>query len=177
MGTFPVSPMQRRSLLQALAAAAGASVLGACETDPPRSQVPMSTSRPPSPASSPASAAPPSPSGRMPAVFLAHGSPLLVDDATWVGELHAWGRALPRPTAILVLSAHWVASPVRIGATETVPLYYDFYGFPQRYFDLKYAAPGAPAVAQRVRELLGKGLDDGPKRSDLALRTRWNSYH
>jgi 4,5-DOPA dioxygenase extradiol len=101
----------------------------------------------------------------MPAVFLAHGSPLLVDDATWVDELHAWGRALPRPTAILVLSAHWVASPVRIGATETVPLYYDFYGFPQRYFDLKYAAPGAPAVAQRVRELLGKGGSvDEPKR-------------
>ncbi len=107
-------------------------------------------------------------SGLMPAVFLAHGSPLLLDDAAWVSELSAWARALPRPKAILVISAHWVSSPVRIGATETLPLYYDFSGFPQRYFDLKYPAPGAPALAARVRELLGAGgaaTVDDPKRA------------
>ena len=46
--------------------------------------------------------------GKMPALFLAHGSPLLLDDAGWVRELGAWAGALPRPKAVLMLSAHWV---------------------------------------------------------------------
>jgi 4,5-DOPA dioxygenase extradiol len=107
----------------------------------------------------------------MPAVFLAHGSPFLIDDAAWVAELGAWARTMPRPTAILVLSAHWVDAPVTIGATETVPLVYDFYGFPERYYKMTYPAPGAPGLARRVRELAGaagpvaeeprRGLDHG----------------
>jgi 4,5-DOPA dioxygenase extradiol len=107
----------------------------------------------------------------MPAVFLAHGSPFLIDDAPWVAELGAWARAMPRPRAILVLSAHWVDAPVTIGATETLPLVYDFYGFPERYYKMTYPAPGAPELARRVRELAGaagpvaeeprRGLDHG----------------
>jgi 4,5-DOPA dioxygenase extradiol len=96
---------------------------------------------------------------RMPAVFLAHGSPLLLDDAKWVGELAAWAGALPRPRAILMISAHWLDRPVTLGATQTVPLVYDFYGFEPRHYDVKYRAPGAPDLARRVRELLGA---DGP---------------
>ena len=109
--------------------------------------------------------------GRMPAIFLAHGSPFLLDDATWVGELAAWARALPRPRAVLMISAHWVERPVTIGATRMLPLVYDFHGFPQRYYDVKYPAPGAPVLARRVRELLARsgavaqdeerGLDHG----------------
>jgi 4,5-DOPA dioxygenase extradiol len=107
----------------------------------------------------------------MPAVFIAHGSPLLLDDAPWVAELRAWAKALPRPKAILMISAHWVDDPVTVSATETVPLVYDFYGFPPRYYTTTYAAPGAPNVAQRVRALLEsrgpvandpkRGLDHG----------------
>lgn len=104
----------------------------------------------------------------MPVIFLAHGSPLLVDDAQWVDELKQWADAMPRPEAILMLSAHWEERPVTLGATTTVPLVYDFYGFPQRYYDLRYPAPGAPALAARVRELAGptadepaRGLDHG----------------
>jgi 4,5-DOPA dioxygenase extradiol len=107
-------------------------------------------------------------SKRMPTIFLAHGSPMLLDDAAWVAELRAWAQALPRPTAVLMLSAHWEQRPVTLGAVETVPLVYDFYGFPQRYYDVKYAAPGAPALAERVRALLPgpvaasrRGLDHG----------------
>lgn len=104
---------------------------------------------------------------KMPVLFLAHGSPFLLDDAAWVAELRAWAESLPRPRAILMLSAHWVDAPVTLSATRTVPLVYDFYGFPQRYYDVKYAAPGAPDVAARVKALLGpvrdsdRGLDHG----------------
>ncbi len=107
----------------------------------------------------------------MPTIFLAHGSPFLLDDAAWVAQLADWARALPRPDAILMLSAHWEQKPVTVGATRTTPLVYDFYGFPARYYDVHYPAPGAPALARRVRELLGRsqpvaeeparGLDHG----------------
>ncbi len=99
-------------------------------------------------------------SDRMPAIFLAHGSPLLLDDAAWVDELAGWARALPKPKAVLMISAHWTRDPVTIGATRTVPLVYDFYGFPQRYYEVKYAAPGAPELAKRVRELVPGAADD-----------------
>jgi 4,5-DOPA dioxygenase extradiol len=102
---------------------------------------------------------------------VAHGSPLLIDDARWVSQLGAWADALPRPSAVLMLSAHWEERPVTLAATETVPLVYDFYGFPQRYYGLQYPAPGAPGLAAQVRELVGaaelvadepgRGLDHG----------------
>jgi len=107
----------------------------------------------------------------MPVVFQAHGAPPLLDDASWVRELADWGGALPRPEAIVVVSAHWEARPLSIGATHVVPLIYDFYGFPERFYRLQYPAPGAPGVAQRIRELLARanitslstdrGLDHG----------------
>lgn len=93
----------------------------------------------------------------MPAIFLAHGSPLLLGDRSWMGELHMWAEAMPRPRAVLMLSAHWVDRPVTIGATRTVPLVYDFSGFPDELYQTRYPAPGAPALAERVRQLLGPG--------------------
>lgn len=96
---------------------------------------------------------------RMPLVFLAHGAPPLFDDEAWLGELGAWAKRMPRPESVLVLSAHWDASPAAIGATEKVPLVYDFYGFPERYYRFRYPSPGAPALAARVRDLLrAKGI-------------------
>jgi 4,5-DOPA dioxygenase extradiol len=91
---------------------------------------------------------------RMPVIFAAHGAPVLLDDAQWMGELAAWAAALPRPSGILVLSAHWEQRPVALGATRTVPLIYDFYGFPERFYRTRYPAPGAPGLAARVRDLL-----------------------
>jgi 4,5-DOPA dioxygenase extradiol len=92
--------------------------------------------------------------GRMPVIFAAHGAPPLLDDETWIAELHAWARSMPKPAAILVVSAHWEQRPVTLGATSTVPLVYDFYGFPEKYYRVRYPAPGAPSLAARVRELL-----------------------
>jgi 4,5-DOPA dioxygenase extradiol len=86
-------------------------------------------------------------------------------------ELNAWASALPRPKSVLMLSAHWEARPLTIGATRTVPLIYDFFGFPEPFYQVEYAAPGAPELAQRVKELIDasqplaeepdRGLDHG----------------
>jgi len=73
------------------------------------------------------------PRSTMPVIFLAHGAPMLLDDGGWVGELAAWAKALPRPRAILMISAHWDERPLQLGATTPVPLVYDFYGFPEKY--------------------------------------------
>lgn len=108
----------------------------------------------------------------MPAVYLSHGAPPLADDEVWTRELADWSAALPQPTAILVISAHWEDAPLTLGATTTVPLVYDFWGFDQRYYEVRYAAPGAPALAEQVRGLLrgaehpvrdapDRGLDHG----------------
>jgi 4,5-DOPA dioxygenase extradiol len=107
----------------------------------------------------------------LPSIFLAHGAPPLLDDPEWVRELNAWAAALPRPESVLMLSAHWEQRPVTLGATRTVPLIYDFFGFPAHHYEQKYPAPGAPALARRVRELVGqsqpviedadRGLDHG----------------
>ena len=107
---------------------------------------------------------------RMPALFLSHGAPPLVDDARWVAELQHLAARLPRPRAILVVSAHWEAAPLMLGATEPVPLVYDFGGFPQRFYEVTYPAPVAPDLAARVAAMLPdtqevvrtrRGLDHG----------------
>jgi 4,5-DOPA dioxygenase extradiol len=109
---------------------------------------------------------------RMPAIYLSHGAPPLADDRLWTSQLADWSRDLPKPAAILVVSAHWEEAPLAIGATTTVPLTYDFWGFPEHYYQVRYPAPGAPALADSVRKLLAgsatpvtdvpdRGLDHG----------------
>lgn len=103
----------------------------------------------------------------MPVIFAAHGAPILLDDPQWVGELHTWAGAMPKPTGILVVSAHWEERPVTIGATTPVPLVYDFYGFPEKYYQQRYASPGAPALAARIRQIMksdGVAVNDAPER-------------
>lgn len=104
---------------------------------------------------------------RMPALYLSHGAPPLADDPVWPGELAAWSADLPRPKAILMVSAHWEEAPLALGATETVPLVYDFWGFPEHYYRVRYGAPGAPQLAEAVRKLLrgpGTPVQDIPDR-------------
>ena len=90
----------------------------------------------------------------MPVIFAAHGAPILLDDERWMGELATWANSMPKPTSVLMVSAHWEQRPATLGATRTVPLVYDFYGFPEKYYRTQYPAPGAPALAARVRDLL-----------------------
>ncbi|MBM9505092.1 dioxygenase family protein [Actinacidiphila acididurans] len=104
---------------------------------------------------------------RMPALYLSHGAPPLADDPVWPAELAAWAADLPRPKAILIVSAHWEEAPLAIGATTTVPLVYDFWGFPEHYYRVRYPAPGAPTLAEDVRKLLrgaGHPVQDVPDR-------------
>jgi 4,5-DOPA dioxygenase extradiol len=104
---------------------------------------------------------------RMPAVFLSHGAPPLADDVVWKTELANLVTTFERPSAILVVSAHWEQAPLTIGATSTVPLFYDFYGFPQHYYQVTYPAPGAPDLASEVRKMLHTSdhpVHDAPER-------------
>jgi 4,5-DOPA dioxygenase extradiol len=103
----------------------------------------------------------------MPALYLSHGAPPLADDRVWTAELARWSGGLPMPTAILVISAHWEEAPLTLGATERVPLVYDFWGFPQHYYEVEYPSPGAPELADRVRKLLRSpqhSVHDAPSR-------------
>ena len=107
----------------------------------------------------------------LPAIYLGHGAPPLLDDAEWMGQLGGWSAAMPRPSSILIVSAHWQTAPIALSATRPVPLVYDFYGFPQRYYEMTYQAPGAPELAAKVKALMpddepvlereSRGLDHG----------------
>ncbi|MFI5756463.1 dioxygenase [Streptomyces sp. NPDC051569] len=104
---------------------------------------------------------------RMPVLYLSHGAPPLADDPVWPGELAALSAGMTRPTAILMVSAHWEEAPLALGATSTVPLIHDFWGFPERYYQVMYPAPGAPELAGQVRALLrapGTPVQDVPDR-------------
>jgi 4,5-DOPA dioxygenase extradiol len=106
-------------------------------------------------------------SSKMPVIFAAHGAPILLDDAEWMEQLAAWAKSMPRPKSVLMVSAHWEERPTTIGATRAVPLVYDFYGFPERYYRTTYPSPGAPELADRVRELLrarGMATTEDPQR-------------
>ncbi len=108
--------------------------------------------------------------GRMPALYIGHGAPPLLDDPVWSGQLAAWAADLPRPKAILIVSAHWESAPVMLSASG-VPLIYDFGGFAPRYYNEKYATPDASALAQRIAAMMpadepvhqhpSRGLDHG----------------
>ena len=108
----------------------------------------------------------------MPALYLGHGAPPLLDDALWVSQLQAWSGALPRPAGILIVSAHWEQAPVALGsAAAGTPLVYDFWGFEDRFYRMTYRTPDATALAARVAAALsdteprhrsaGRGLDHG----------------
>ena len=105
----------------------------------------------------------------LPSVFVAHGAPLLATDAVRGEPLRRWGQALPRPQAILAVSAHWEASPLSLGAVSARDVVYDFWGFPAELYAVRYAAPGAPELAARVAALVApralarteRGLDHG----------------
>jgi 4,5-DOPA dioxygenase extradiol len=110
--------------------------------------------------------------GPLPALFVSHGAPPTLDDARWLDDLFAWGQSMPKPRAIVVVSAHWENAPAALsGSAAGTPLHYDFGGFHPRYYTLPYATPDATELARRVagvlspagrvHEFAARGLDHG----------------
>ncbi len=108
---------------------------------------------------------------RMPVIFIGHGSPMnVLRDTPFTRRLAAWGRELPRPTAILSVSAHWLTRGTGVGVQAQPRTIHDFGGFPQALFDQQYPAPGHPALAREAAALVRQtrvvgteawGLDHG----------------
>ena len=110
--------------------------------------------------------------GALPALYIGHGAPPLLDDAEWMSQLSAWALTMPKPRAVLIVSAHWEAAPLMLSAPGAgTPLVYDFGGFAARYYTLTYPTPDATAFASEVASLmpdaapahqhLSRGLDHG----------------
>ena len=109
---------------------------------------------------------------RMPALYIGHGAPPLLDDPLWSSQLRSLAADLPRPRAILIVSAHWEAAPLSLSASGPgVGLVYDFGGFAERYYRMTYQTPDASALADRVAAMMpdteqvhqhpSRGLDHG----------------
>src|SRR5687768_2429100 len=102
---------------------------------------------------------------RMPVVFFGHGNPLnAIQKNGWTEGWAAIGREVPKPRAILCISAHWYLPATLVTAMTAPPTIHDFGGFPRALYAFDYPAPGDPALAARVRDLLAPtpvGLDEG----------------
>ncbi len=108
---------------------------------------------------------------KMPVLFLGHGSPMnAIEDSRFSRAWEESAGAIPKPRAILCISAHWETEGLKITAMRNPLTLHDFYGFPQELFQKQYPAPGSPELAQSIRQLITRariefdyewGLDHG----------------
>ena len=108
---------------------------------------------------------------RMPVLYVGHGSPMnVIEDNQWSRGYTKLRDLVPRPKAILAISAHWYIDGTHVTSNAQPPTIHDFGGFPQALYNIKYPAPGHPSLAESLRELIGKehvqlsedwGLDHG----------------
>ena len=109
--------------------------------------------------------------GALPSLFISHGAPPLFEDNYWMAQLANWARDLPKPKAILIVSAHWESDSLGITSTVPTELVYDFGGFSRTYFEMRYDTPDATELAEKLAAVLprtkplyehrSRGLDHG----------------
>ena len=110
--------------------------------------------------------------GALPSLYLSHGGgPMPFERPEWLDPLYGWARSLPKPKAILIVSAHWESAPLSVSATRPAELVYDFGGFDPLYNTFRYDTPDGGELARDVVGLLpdteqvhqhaSRGLDHG----------------
>lgn len=109
-------------------------------------------------------------SERMPAIFFGHGNPMnALQQNEWTLGWSALGDSIPRPRAVLCVSAHWYLPATMVTANDVPRTIHDFGGFPRELYQVQYPAPGDPLLAQRVKELL--------KPLPVTLDSHWGLDH
>ncbi|MBK6543192.1 MAG: 4,5-DOPA dioxygenase extradiol [Flavobacteriales bacterium] len=107
---------------------------------------------------------------RMPVLFLGHGSPMnAIEENEFVAGFRKVGSEVPRPQAVLVVSAHWETRGTQVTAMEHPQTIHDFGGFPKALFDVQYPAPGSPELAAETKRLV--------KSADVVLDHQWGLDH
>ena len=107
---------------------------------------------------------------KMPVLFLGHGSPMnAIEENEFVTGFRNIGKELPKPNAILCVSAHWETRGTFVTAMEYPPTIHDFGGFPQALFDVQYPAPGSPDLAKETKQLI--------KKTEVGLDEKWGLDH
>ena len=108
----------------------------------------------------------------LPSLYISHGAPMLLDDDLWMSQLAEWAKSMPKPKAILIVSAHWESAPISISSTAAnTPLIYDFGGFAPKFYNMKYETPDASWLGELVAKVMPdneplhqhstRGLDHG----------------
>src|SRR5947209_3968091 len=126
--------MTRREVLKAASAVVGGALTGCGQANPaPLRGAPLSEGAPP-----------------LPVVFISHGSPMVaIEQDGYTKALRHMGEDLPMPRAIVVVSAHWESpAPIRITGSENPKLAYDFSGFPEELYQLRYPSPDNPDLGR-----------------------------
>jgi 4,5-DOPA dioxygenase extradiol len=107
---------------------------------------------------------------KMPLLFLGHGSPMnAIEENEFVKAFRKTGKEIPRPNAILCISAHWETRGTNVTAMESPQTIHDFGGFPQALFDVQYPAPGSPELANETKSII--------KKAEVGLDYKWGLDH
>ena len=110
------------------------------------------------------------PTPRMPVLFVGHGSPMnAITENEFVAGFRTICTEIPRPNAILCVSAHWETRGTQVTAMEQPKTIHDFGGFPRELFEVQYPAPGSPELAKQTKDIVTT--------TDITLDTRWGLDH